>query len=245
MKILVCISKVPDTTTRIRFTDDNTRFDAANVQFIINPLDEFALTRALEIRDQLGGQVEVIHVGGAANEPLIRKALAIGADSAIRVDAEADDSFFIASQIASAARDGGYEMILTGRETIDYNGGSVGAMTGALLGIPFLAGVSKMETTAQESVVEREVEGGKEKVSVRLPFVASVQEGITEPRIPTMKGIMSARTKPLQVKPPSSQERLTVINRYESPPPKAGCVYISPDNPGQLVDLLEKEAKVL
>jgi electron transfer flavoprotein beta subunit len=245
MKILVCISKVPDTTTKIRFTDDNSRFDESNVQFIINPLDEFALTRALEIKEAQGGQVDVINVGGADTEPLIRKALAIGADEAIRVDVEPTDAYLVASEIAKVAQDGGYEMVLTGRETIDHNGSQVGGMIAEIMDLPFISGVSKMDLDGSTAEMVREIEGGKETLSATAPFVASCQEGITEPRIPTMRGIMSARTKPLNTVAASGADQLTQVDGFESPPPKGDCTYIDKEEIGKLVDLLANEAKVI
>ncbi|MCH8331896.1 MAG: electron transfer flavoprotein subunit beta/FixA family protein [Bacteroidetes bacterium] len=245
MKILVCISKVPDTTTKINFVDDNTRFDTNNVQFIINPLDEFALTRAIELIEAGEGSVEVINVGGVDTEPIIRKALALGAEEAIRVDAEPTDSFFVATQIAHFAKVGEYDIVLTGRETIDFNGSQVGGMIAAMLDIPFISGVSSLELNGNEATFHREIEGGKEVVTSSIPFVASAQEGITTPRIPNMRGIMSARTKPLKVEQPVSDEKLTSNNLFESPPAKGECVFIDSETPEKLVELLHSEAKVI
>ncbi len=246
MKILVCICKVPDTTSKIRFTDNNTKFDSANVQFIINPLDEFALTRALELKEaQEGSTVTVINVGRADTEPLIRKALAIGAEEAIRVDAEPVCSFFVAEQLAHYAKEGNYDLILAGRETIDNNGSQVGGMIAEMLGLPFISGVSRLDINDGNGSMDREIEGGKETLEAKIPFVASIHEGIAEPRIPTMRGIMSARTKPLKVEQPISDNKLTEVTSYEQPPVRNECKYIDKDNPAELVELLAREAKVI
>ncbi|MFI5148937.1 MAG: electron transfer flavoprotein subunit beta/FixA family protein [Bacteroidia bacterium] len=244
MKFLVCISNVPDTTTKIVFAD-NKGLNPAGVQFIINPYDEIALTRALEIKEALGGTVTVIHVGGATSEPNIRKALAIGADDAIRVNAEPTDAFFVAAQIAEVAKKNQYDVILTGRESIDYNGAQVGGMLAELMNLPSIAVATKLDITGTEAVLEREIDGGKEIVSVALPFVASAQKGMAEPRIPNMRGIMTARTKPLLVVEPAGIESLSASAAYEMPPAKQACKMISPDNVQELVDLLHNEAKVI
>ena len=187
----------------------------------------------------------VINVGQADTDPIVRKALAIGADEAIRVDADPADSYFVAKQIAHFAQAGGYDLILCGRETIDYNGAQVGTMVAELLGQPFVGGVNKLDLNGTEATMSREVDGGKEVVSANLPLVASVQEGITEPRIPTMRGIMSARTKPLQVEQVVVDEQFTHHKLYEPPRPKSDCKYVDPENVGELVRLLHEEAKVI
>jgi electron transfer flavoprotein beta subunit len=244
MKFLVCISNVPDTTTKIAFSD-NKGLNPAGVQFIINPYDEIALTRALEIKEAAGGTVTVIHVGGAASEPNIRKALAIGADDAIRVNAEPTDAYFVAAQIAEIARKNSYDVILTGRESIDYNGAQVGGMLAELLNMPSVTVATKLDITGTDAVLEREIDGGKEIVGVSLPFVATAQKGMAEPRIPNMRGIMTARTKPLLVSEPVATDNLTASTAYELPPAKQACKMISPDNVAELVNLLHTEAKVI
>ena len=198
MKFLVCISNVPDTTSKITFTD-NKAFNTAGVQFIINPYDEIALTRALELKEALGGTVTVINVGGANTEPNIRKALAIGADDGIRINAEPTDAYFVATQIAEAAKKNNYDVILTGRESIDYNGAQVASMLAELLNLPCVTVTTKLDISGTDATLEREIDGGKEVVAVKTPFVVSAQKGMSEPRIPNMRGIMSARTKPLSV----------------------------------------------
>ena len=245
MKILVCISNVPDTTTKISFANNNKDFNTAGVQFIINPYDEIALTRALELKEALGGTVTVINVGVATTEPNIRKALAIGADDGIRINAEPVDAFFVASQIAETAKKNQYDIILTGRESIDYNGAQVGGMVAELLGIPSITVATKLDVNGAEALLEREIDGGKEVVSTSMPFVASAQKGMAEPRIPNMRGIMTARTKPLQVIEPTGGDKLTASTGYELPPAKSACKMIPADKAEELIALLHTEAKVI
>ncbi|MEO6883185.1 MAG: electron transfer flavoprotein subunit beta/FixA family protein [Bacteroidia bacterium] len=245
MKILVCISNVPDTTTKITFSADNKSFNSAGVQYIINPYDEIALTRALELKESLGGTVTVINVGIATTEANIRKALAIGADDAIRINAEPLDAFFVASQIAEIAKKNQYDIILTGRESIDYNSGLVAGMIGELLEIPSVSVAVKLDVNGTEALLEREIDGGKEVISTSLPFVASAQKGMAEPRIPNMRGIMTARTKPLQVVEPTGNTATTSFVNYSVPPAKSACKMISADHPEELINLLHNEAKVI
>ena len=243
MKILVCISKTPDTTAKIAFTENNTKFAEAGVQFIINPYDEwYALVRAIELKEaDASTQVHLITVGGADVEPIIRKALALGGDEAIRVNADSADPYYIAAQIAANAR--GYDLILTGKETIDYNGASIGGMVAELLDMPYIALATKIDI-ASAAIVTREIEGGEEVCEVPLPLVISCQKGVAEQRIPNMRGIMSARTKPLKVVDPAPADTLTVIHHFELPPAKAGVKLVSPEHPEELVRILHEEAKV-
>ncbi len=245
MNILVCIAKVPDTTTKITFTENNTKFNADRVQWVINPLDEFALTRAIELKEALGGKITVINVGLADTEPLIRKAFAIGADDGIRVNAEPSDCLFVGSQIAHFVKEGAYDFVFTGRETTDYEGAQVGGVIAEYLGWPLVAGVPKFDYDGTTATLEREVEGGKEKLTVAPPFVVSIQEGVCEPRIPSMRGIMSARTKPLNVVDPVEGGAFVSVQSFELPPPKGECKYVEADNAEQLIDLLHNEAKAL
>lgn len=245
MNILVCIAKVPDTTTKITFTDDNTKFNTERVQWVINPLDEFALTRAIEIKEVLGGTITVINVGLADTDPLIRKAFAIGADEGIRVNAEPTDCYFVGTQLAHYAKEGNYDFILAGRETTDFEGAQVGGIIAEYMGIPFIAGVPKFDYDGTIASMDREVEGGKEKLTVNPPFVASIQEGVCEPRIPSMRGIMSARTKPLTVVEPIEAESFSGVVSYELPPAKSGCTYVDAENAEELIELLHNEAKAL
>lgn len=244
MKILVCISHVPDTTSRINFVDNNTKFDTTGVQYIIGPYDDYALARAIELKEaNPGTTVTVINVGTVETEPTIRKALAIGADDAIRVNAEPTDSFFVATQIAEHAK--GYDLILMGRESIDYNSGVVHAMVGDLLGLPSVSPVMKLDVEGNKAKMSKEIEGGKEQVEASLPLVAGCQEPIAEWKIPNMRGIMSARTKPLKVVDPKSVESSVALKKFELPAPKGAVKMISADNVAELVTKLKTEAKVL
>jgi electron transfer flavoprotein beta subunit len=245
MKILVCISNVPDTTTKITFTDNNTQFNTNGVQFILNPYDEIALARAIELTDGGNGSVTVINVGEIATEPTIRKALAIGATDAVRVNAQPHDAWFVAKQIAEYAKQGGFDLILTGRESIDYNGAKVAGMLGELLDIPSVSVIKKLDVTGNEGTVEREIEGGKEILTIPFPFVAGTAEGVAEPKIPNMRGIMSARTKPLQVIEPVDVTVNLKVTAYETPAPRGQVKLVSNDETAKLVDLLHTEAKVI
>ena len=245
MNILVCITHVPDTTSRIAFTNNNTAFDKNGVQFIIGPYDDYALARAVELKEQHGGKITVLNVGEADADPTIRKALAIGADEAIRVNAFPSDSYFVANQIAAVAKEGEYDLILMGRESIDFNGGMVHGMVGEMLGLPSFSPIMTMDIEGDTALLSREIEGGKEKLEVKIPFVAGCQEPIAEWKIPNMRGIMSARTKPLTVKDPVDDAVQTAIAAYELPPAKGAVKMIDADNVQELVDLLKNEAKVL
>jgi electron transfer flavoprotein beta subunit len=246
MKILVCISKTPDTTAKIAFTDNNTKFATDGVQWILNPYDEwYALVRAIELKEKDASVVvNMVTIGLADTEPVIRKALALGGDEAIRVNVESHDSFVIASQIAEVAKQGGYDLVFTGKETIDYNGSSVGGMVAGILDIPYVSLATKFELNGNTAVIDREIEGGEETCEVQLPVVVSCQKGMSEARIPNMRGIMAARTKPLKVLEPIAVEALTSITSFELPPAKAGVKLVSPDTPEELVRLLHEEAKV-
>ena len=246
MKILVCISKTPDTTAKIAFTDNNTKFAEAGVQFILNPYDEwYALVRAIELKEADPTTVlHLINVGGADADPIIRKALALGGDEAYRVNSTSSDSFYIASQIAAIAKQNNYDLIFTGKETIDYNGSSIGGMVAELLALPYISLATKFTLSGTSATVIREIEGGEETDEVSLPAVISCQKGVAEQRIPNMRGIMGARTKPLKVVEPVNADTLTSIDSFELPPPKAGVKLVLPDNPAELVRLLHEEAKV-
>lgn len=245
MKILVCISNVPDTTTKVTFTDNNTKFNTTGVQFIINPYDELALTRALEITEKQGGTVTAINVGLADAEPSIRKALAIGATDAVRVNAEPTDAYFVAEQIAHYAKTEGFDLILTGRESIDYNGGLVCTLLAEMLGIPSVNVVTSIDVDGGIASMERDIDGGKEKVSCKLPLVASAQKELTEPRIPNMRGIMAARTKPLKVVEVAGGDKTATTIGFEMPAAKGGVKLIPAEDAAQLIDLLHNEAKVI
>jgi electron transfer flavoprotein beta subunit len=247
MKILVCISKTPDTTAKIAFTDNNTKFAEAGVQWIINPYDEwYALVRAIELKEKDPSTViHLVSVGGADVEPIIRKAFALGGDEAFRINATSQDSFYISSQIAEIAKQGAYDLIFTGKETIDYNSSSVGGMVAELLELPYISLATKFELNGTTATVNREIEGGEETVEVNLPVVVSCQKGMAEQRIPNMKGIMGARTKPLKVVEPVAVDSLTSVVSFETPPPKAGVKLIPADNPAELIRLLKEETKVI
>ncbi len=246
MKILVCVSKVPDTTTKITFTDNNTKFNADKVQWIMNPTDEwYALVRAMELKETLGGTVTLVNVGLAENDAIIRKGLAIGADDAVRIDVDDTDAYQVGAEIANYAKSEGYDIIFTGKETINYNGFMVGGIVAENLDLPYVALVSKLDVNGNTVVAHREIEGGVETVEVSTPCVISAEKGIAEARIPNMRGIMAARTKPLKVVPGSGAEALTKVNVYEPPKGRGDVKLISPDNVAELVELLHNEAKVI
>jgi electron transfer flavoprotein beta subunit len=245
MKILVCITHVPDTTSKIQFSDNNTKFDKSGVQFIIGPYDDYALARAVELKEQLGASLTVLNVGEVETEPTLRKALAIGADDAIRVNTFPKDSLFVAQQIAAIAKQNNYDLILMGRESIDFNGGMVHGMVGEMLGMPSISPVMKLEIEGNTVKMAREIEGGKEYLEAKLPLVAGCQEPIAEWKIPNMRGIMSARTKPLQVVDPLEQSNASEVISYQLPPAKGAVKLVDKDNVDELVRLLKNEAKVL
>ncbi len=246
MKILVCISKTPDTTAKIAFTDNNTKFAADGVQWIINPYDEwYALVRAIELKEaDAATSIHLVTVATADADPIIRKALALGGEEAIRINADSHDSYYIASQIAAVAKEGNYDLIFTGKETIDYNGSSIGGMVAELLDLPYLSLATKFTLEGTEAIVVREIDGGEETNKAALPLVVSCQKGMAEQRIPNMKGIMGARSKPLKVLEPQTVEALTSIASFDLPPAKAGVKLVSANNPEELVRLLHEEAKV-
>lgn len=246
MNILVCISSVPDTTSKISFSDNDTKFVSAGITYIIGPYDDYALARAVELKEAAGsGNITVFHVGEADAEPVIRKALAIGADEAVRVNAPARDGFFVAEQIAAYAKGKNFDLILMGRESIDYNSGIVHGLVGEHLGIPSLSPVMKLEISGNEATMEREIEGGKETLKASLPLVLGCQEPIAEWKIPSMRGIMSARTKPLQVIEPVSSDSGLQFEKYELPAPRTTCKMIADSQVEELVGLLKSEAKVI
>lgn len=245
MKILVCISKTPDTTAKIAFTEGNTKFDENGVQWIINPYDEwYSLVKAIVLKEKDPGVIiHLITVGGSDTEPIIRKALALGGDEAIRVNNTNTDSMVVAQEIAAIAKEGAYDLILTGKETIDYNSASIGSMLCALLDTTFIPNAIALDINGTTALVKREIDGGEESCETSLPIILSCQKGMAEQRIPNMKGIMGARTKPLKVLEPIECEPLTSIVSFDLPPAKSGVKLISPDNPEELVRLLHEESK--
>ena len=248
MKILVCISHVPDTTSKINFTEGDTKFDTNGVQFVINPNDEFGLTRALWFKEKQGATVDVVNVGGPETEPTLRKALAIGADSAIRVNTAATDGFAVAKQLAKVVQDGAYDLVIAGRESIDYNGGMVPGMLAALTDANFVNNCIGLEVDGSNATATREIDGGKETVSTSLPLIIGGQKGLVEEsdlRIPNMRGIMMARKKPLNVVEPTEASAETAAVKFEKPAPKGAVKLVSPNNLDELVSLLHNEAKVI
>jgi electron transfer flavoprotein beta subunit len=247
MKILVCISKTPDTTAKIAFTDNNTKFAEAGVQWILNPYDEwYSLVRAIELKETDASTViHLITVGGADAEPIIRKALALGGDEAIRINTQPMEGYQVAAQIAEVAKQGGYDIIFTGKETIDFNDGVVGGMIAELLDLPYIAQITNFQINGTTATIKREIEGGEETVDVALPVVVSTQKGVAEARIPNMRGIMAARTKPLKVVEPIAIEPLTKFTEFGLPPAKAGVKLVSADNVEELVKLLHEEARAI
>jgi electron transfer flavoprotein beta subunit len=247
MKILVCISKTPDTTAKIAFTDNNTKFAEAGVQWIINPYDEwYALVKAIELKESAPSTIiHLITVGTPDADPIIRKALALGGDEAIRVNTEPRESYTVARQIAEIARQGGYDLIFTGKETIDYNGGAVGGMVAELLDLPYVGNATNFQLNGSSATIKREIEGGEETVEVALPVVVACEKGVAEARIPNMRGIMAARTKPLKAVEPVPVEPLATFIKFELPPSKAGVKLVKPDQVEELVRLLREEAKAI
>ncbi len=246
MKLLVCITKTPETTAKIAFTDGDSKFDESGVQFIMNPYDEwYALVRALELKEQHGGTVTAINVGPAANDVIIRKALAIGADDAVRIDTEALSSSQVAANIAAHAKDKGYDVIFTGKESIDYNGSEVGGMVAEHLGLPYVSYASHMDHDGSKATVSRDIEGGVEVVDVAGSFVLSASKGLAEQRIPNMRGIMMAKRKPLNVEAAAVSDSKVSVVSYTLPAAKGGVKMIDPENMDELVRLLHEEAKVI
>ncbi|MDI9356692.1 MAG: electron transfer flavoprotein subunit beta/FixA family protein [Chitinophagaceae bacterium] len=245
MNILVCITHVPDTISRISFMENNTKFDTNGIQFIIGPYDDYALSRGVELKEQFGGKLTVLNIGLAETEPTLRKALAIGADEAVRIHASPEDSFFVAQNIALYAQSKSFDLILMGRESIDFNGGMVHGMVGELLGIPSLSPIMKLDIQEKKAKITKEIEGGKEYLEVDLPFVAGCQEPIAEWKIPNMRGIMQAKSKPLTVLEPYQNTLYTQNKNFELPKPKGQVKMIAQDNIKTLLQLLKEEAKVI
>jgi len=248
MNIVVCISSVPDTTSKINFTENNTKFESSGIQFVINPNDEFGLTKAMVLKEESGGTVKVITVGDATTEPIIRKTLAIGADSAIRINKTATDSYTTALEIANYLKENPADLIIAGKESLDYNGGAVPAMIAEMLGLPFVNACNGLEIVETNAKISREIDGGKENLSSSLPLVIGGQKGLVEEsalRIPNMRGIMQARSKPLEVIEATTTEDLTTSISFEKPAEKGACKLVDADNVAELVSLLHNEAKVI
>lgn len=248
MKILVCISHVPDTTSKINFTNGDSEFDTNGVQFVINPNDEFGLTRAIWFQEQQGANVTVVNVGGPETEATLRKALAIGANEAIRVNANPTDGFFVAKQLAEVIKNGGYDLVIAGKESLDYNGGMVPGMIAGLTNSNFVNSCIGLTVEGNNVKAVREIDGGKETVATTLPLIIGGQKGLVEEkdlRIPNMRGIMTARTKALTILEPVMADSNTKAVKFEKPAPKSAVKLISPDNLDELINLLHNEAKVI
>ena len=246
MNILVCISKTQDTTAKISFKNDSKEFNSDGVQFILNPYDEwYALVRAIEIKEQVGGNVVALNVGGSDTEAIIRKALAIGADEAVRINAEPTDSMFTAFQIAEYAKSKGFDLILLGKETIDYNGSELGAMLAEYLDLPYVSYASSLTIDGSKATVQRDIEGGVEISELNVPCVISAAKGLAEQRIPNMKGIMMAKSKPLTVVEPEGFDSKIQTIGFTVPPAKSSIKMVDPNDMDELVRLLSEEAKVL
>lgn len=245
MKVLVCISKTPDTTTKIAFNSDNTSVNYDGVKFIINPYDEHALAKAMELKEKHGAEITIIHVGPVDGDQIIRKCFAIGADKAIRVDTEANDGLQVAQEIFGATKDGSFDLVLTGRESIDYNGGMVGEMLGELMGAATVSYCQKLDVDGQTASMKRFIDGGEESLEAQLPVVISAVKELGEPRIPNMRGIMQARTKPIDVVQPTSSVANTEVVSYDPPQQKSACVYIDASEPEKLIDILHNEKKLI
>ena len=248
MNILVCISHVPDTTSKINFTNNDTLFDTNGVQFVINPNDEFGLTRAIWFQEQQGANVTVVNVGGPETEPTLRKALAIGANEAIRINADPTDGFFVAKQLAEVIKNGNYDLVIAGKESLDYNGGMVPGMIAGLLGFNFVNSCVALTIEGNAVSASREIDGGKEIVNSQLPLIIGGQKGLVEEkdlRIPNMRGIMTARTKVLNIIEPVIGDSKTATIKFEKPAPKSAVKLVNADNLDELISLLHNEAKVI
>ena len=245
MKILVCISHVPDTTARIEFSADKKEFVASGVTFILNPYDEIALSKAVDLVTGSGGSITVIHVGDLSSEPTIRKALAIGANDAVRINSTPRDAFFVATQIADYVKKNPFDMILCGRESSDHNGSSVPAMISAILDIPCILFAKSLSIEGSNAILDNEIEGGKEIISTTMPFVAGASEGMAEWKIPNMRGIMSARTKPLLVVEAIEVQQLSKVKEYDKPVPRSAVKLIPAEDAGKLFEMLRAEKKVI
>ena len=245
MKILVCVSTTPETTAKISFTNNNTEFNTAGVKYIMNPYDEwYALVRGIELKKQYpGSKVTIINVGKSSNDSILRKGLAIGADQALRIDADPKSAYYTAAQIAKYAK--GFDVILLGKETIDYSSGEMGAMLAELLDLPFIAFATDLTMEGSVATIAREIEGGKEVVMVKTPFVVSASKGMAEQKIPNMRGIMMAKRKPLVTRPAAAMKDPVSVTQFELPKGKTACKYVDPEDMDELVRLLHEEAKAI
>jgi electron transfer flavoprotein beta subunit len=239
MKILVCISCVPDTTSKVSFTDDN-KFNKENIQFIIGPYEDYALARAVELKEKNSEiDISILNVGLSENDPLLRKGLAIGADRAYRINSEPNNSNFVAHNIASFIKKNNFDLVLMGKESIDYNSGLVHYLSGALLDIQTFNPVTYLEIDNNNVIIKRETESGIEKIKASLPLILGCQEPIAEWKIPNMRGIMNARTKELSVIEPISVQSSLKHKKYSLPPEKEEIKYVDKDNLEVLINELK------
>ena len=248
MKILVCISSVPDTTSKINFIENNTKFDENGIQFVINPYDEFGLTKAVMIKEQNQASITALTVGAPSVEPILRKALAIGADKAIRINLTPQDSYSTAREIAHHIKSESYDLIIAGKESSDYNGGAVPGIISDMLDIPFINACNGLSFTNEKVELTREIDGGIEKLESSIPFIIGGQKGLVEEselKIPNMRGIMTARTKPLEVLEPTENTSLTQSISFEKPPVKGNCKMIDENNVTELINELHNVVKVI
>lgn len=246
MKILVCVTKTPETTAKIAFTNENTEFDTSGVQFIMNPYDEwYALVRALELKEAHGGEVVLVNVGDKSNDAIIRKGLAIGADKAVRIDAPSENALGVSKQIAAFAKLENFDIVFTGKESIDYNSASVGSMLSELLDLPYVSYAANLVMDGSKATIDRDIDGGVEVVEVSIPMVISAAKGLAEQRIPNMRGIMMAKRKPLQVLPAFEGNGHVSFISFELPDEKSSVTMVDPDNMDELVRLLHEEAKAI
>jgi len=248
MNILVGISQVPDTTTKIAIGADGKSIDTKGVKFILNPYDEFAIEEGLRLKEKHGGAVSVVTVGGESAKEILRTALAMQVDKAILVkDGGSLDAFGVASQLADVAKEISADVVIVGRQSIDFDSFQVGPMVAELLDMPSITMTSKLEITGSSVSAERDIEGGKETIAASLPCVISAQKGLNEPRYPKLPDIMKAKSKPIEERAATSIPARTEVVSLELPPAKGkGKILGSTDGDiEQLLKLLHEEAKVI
>ncbi len=248
MNILVCISNVPDTTSKINFVENDSKFDSHGVQYIINPNDEFGLTKAVWMKESNGANVTVLTVGDQSAETILRKCLAIGADKAIRIDCNANDAYLVAKEIESHCQTTSYDLIICGRESIDYNGALVPGLLAGFLDYNFITNCVSLEIKNSKATCAREISGGTEISECQIPLVIGSQKGLVEEKdliIPNMRGIMMARQKPLEVIQAKNINAKISDRKFHKPEAKSEVKLIKPDELDKLIDLLENEAKVI
>ena len=248
MKILVCISCVPDTTSKINFNNNNTEFDNSQIQYVINPNDEFGLTRAIWFKENDGAEIDVISVGLDNSDQILRKALAIGADRGFRINQEALDSFQVAKLLSNHIANNNYDLVIAGRESIDYNGGMVPGIIAEILNFNYVTDCIGLEIIDKSAKIKREIEGGVETLSCKLPLIIGAQKGLVEEsdlKIPNMRGIMQARQKPFEIIQGKTEEIKTKTIRFEKPESDKEIKLVSPDNLDELIHYLHNEAKVI